>query len=553
MKMKKMIRRCVGTISVMAIVLTAFTSQAAQLPQTTAESSGYNATSRKADVMAFIHELQRQSNNIRVETLATTAEGFDIPMLILGNPPPRSPSELQFDDRAVVYIQANIHAGEVEGKEAAQMLARDILFDPANDYLDKLVVLITPVFNADGNDKISPDNRSRQNGPEQGVGVRYNGLNQDLNRDGMKLESPEVQGLVQNVLNKWDPVFFFDAHTHNGSYHQAAVTWTWGLSPNGDPSIYQYMNQSVWPEIASTMLQEHGLDTIPHGDFVDVKNPEKGWVPLPPHPRYLSNLVGLRNRLSVLNEQYPYADFKTRVMGAYHLMHAFLGYLHEHKTEVVNLVRKADSNAIARGLNPSKEDHFVTRFEAQPIDRKFTIEGYDMEVTDQPGGRPQVKPLLDKKRSYKDVPYYANYTTDQYVQLPRGYLIATHDQALITKIRQHGVAVEKLQESAKLNVEAYSVTRLSGAARSSEGHYANSVEGQYLNKEMEFPAGTYYISMAQPLGNLAAALLEPEAQDGLLYWNYFDRYLSYQFQPVAKEYPVYKLHQRVNLVTEYLP
>ena len=131
----------------------------------------------------------------------------------------------------------------------------------------------------------------------------------------MKLESAEVPGLVQNALQRWDPVFFLDCHTHNGSYHQEPVTWVWGLSPNGDPAIFDYMADTVWPAIGRRCGRRQHADH-PARRLPGPEGPAKGWVPLGPEPRYLSNYVGLRNRLAVLDEQYPYVDFKTRVQGA---------------------------------------------------------------------------------------------------------------------------------------------------------------------------------------------------------------------------------------------
>ncbi|MEO8225655.1 MAG: M14 family metallopeptidase, partial [Gammaproteobacteria bacterium] len=286
---------------------------AALTPLTRAESSGYTQTSTHAEVMSFIRALQQQTDRLRVETLGTSTEGRMIPLLVIGAPAPASPADLRHDKRAVVYFQADIHAGEVEGKEAALMLARDLVAGDAAQYLDRLVVLIAPIFNPDGNDRISTTNRTNQNGPPGGVGIRLNGQNLDLNRDGIKLETPEVRGLVQNVLQRWDPVFFLDSHTHNGSYHQEPVTWVWGLNANGEPAIFDYMADTVWPAIEKQMRERHATLTIPHGDFEDPRNPAKGWIPLGPEPRYLSNYVGLRNRLAVLDEQYPYVDLKTRV------------------------------------------------------------------------------------------------------------------------------------------------------------------------------------------------------------------------------------------------
>ncbi|MCP4451207.1 MAG: hypothetical protein GY809_07075, partial [Planctomycetes bacterium] len=90
---------------------------------TVAESSEFTRTSLHDDVMAFVHQLQERSDHIRVETLCQSAEGRDVPLLILGDPVPASVAQLKHDERLVVYVQANIHAGEVEGKEAVQMLA----------------------------------------------------------------------------------------------------------------------------------------------------------------------------------------------------------------------------------------------------------------------------------------------------------------------------------------------------------------------------------------------------------------------------------------------
>ena len=517
-------------------------------PLTEAETSGFTRTSLHGDVMEFVSELQALSPLIRVETMATSVGGRPLPLIVIGDPVPASPLDLRYDDRAVVYIQANIHAGEVEGKEAAMMLARDIVQGATQDYLDRLVILICPNFNPDGNDKISTQNRTNQIGPEGGVGIRYNGQNLDLNRDGMKLESPEAAGLVEKVLLRWDPVFFLDSHTHNGSYHQEPVTWTWGLNPNGDPGILSYMADVVLPDITRRTREDYGLLTIPHGDFINANDPGAGWIPLGPQPRYLSNYVGLRNRMSVLNEQYPYVDFETRVTGAYNLFRTFLDYLYYNKEEVVALVRDADRRMMERGRSPSPGD-FALEFDSRAIDFRITIEGYEMEVTQTEGGRSRARPT-ETLRTYEDVPYLADWAPTRTVPWPNGYLITVQDQAVIDKLLQHGIAVERLLQSVTLSVDAFNVTGAEGATRLNQGHYNTAVSGDYSTVEREFSEGTYYVSTAQSLGAVAVSLLEPESDDGLVYWNFFDRYLATQWSSAPQVYPVYKLRVPVSLVTE---
>ncbi len=519
-------------------------------PATRAEATAFAATSRYADVMSFIRELQRRSDLVRVETLGRSADGRDIPLLVIGDPPPPSPAALARDARAVVYFQANIHAGEVEGKEAALQLARSLVLDRSPDVLDRLVVLIAPIFNPDGNDKISTANRPRQNGPAEGVGVRFNGRNQDLNRDGMKLESPEVAGMVRNVLNRWDPVFFFDAHTHNGSYHEEPVTWVWGLNPMGDPALFEYMERTAWPAIEKRMRRSFDTLTIPHGDFLDPEAPELGWIPLGPEPRYLSNYVGLRNRLAVLDEQYPYVDFATRVRGSYHLMVSFLGLLHDQRDRIVALVEAADRRTIERGLNPAPDDVFIVDHERAALKRPVTIHGYEMQVEgDGKGPYKRVRPT-DVKKTYVDVPYLAKYVPKTTARLPRGYLLTVNDAPVIDKLRQHGIVVERLVEPVRMPVDVFTADQLTGSVRSLQGHYPSTVEGRSKIEVREFPVGTYVVRTAQSLANVAAYLLEPQSADGLVFWNYFDLYLAFQWWPEPKEYPVYKWYDPTALATE---
>ena len=143
--------------------------------QTAAEKSDFKSTSDYNDVRTYIEQLKKSSHFIRVENIATSSEGRDIPLLIIANPLPKSAKDLVNDKRIVVYIQADIHAGEVEGKEATLMYVRDLLNKKNPEVLKDVILLICPLFNPDGNEKISPLNRTYQNGPVNGVGLTYNG------------------------------------------------------------------------------------------------------------------------------------------------------------------------------------------------------------------------------------------------------------------------------------------------------------------------------------------------------------------------------------------
>jgi hypothetical protein len=527
--------------------LTSFTSTKKD-PLTVAESSNFTATSRYAEVIEFIRELQHQSSLIKVETLCWSSEGRAVPLLILGQPVPSSPHELRNDKRGLIYIQANIHAGEVEGKEASLMLARDILLNKKPPFLDKLVILIAPILNADGNEKISPENRPSQVGPEKGVGVRQNGQNLDLNRDSMKLESPELQGLVRNVLMRWDPLLLVDCHTTNGVYHEEPVTYSWPLNSNGDTSIIEYMRESMLPSISTHLKDKYNTLSIPYGIFMDVRNPEKGWRTFAPHPRFVTNYTGLRNRLAILDENYSYADYKTRVFGCYHFLLSILDYCHAHQDEIAALVAAADRKTIQRGLRPSEKDAFAVEFEMKALKEPVTVHGWEMKVFPREGRWPRVE-KTDVKRVFT-LPYYADFLPKRTVKFPYAYLLPDPIPEIKEKLLQHGIVIEALTQAAILEVESFRIKEIKGADRLYQGHRLNSVKGEYVVEQKKFPEGTVFIGTAQPLGTLAACLLEPESDDGLLVWNFFDRYLVTQWRGAPRTYPVYKLLKPVNIPKE---
>ena len=518
-------------------------------PLTVAEASEYKATSRHADVLAFVAELQRRSPHIRVEKLCMSPEGREVPLLVIGRPLPASPSSLRSDARGVIYIQANIHAGEVEGKEASLMLARDILLPEKPPYLDKLILLIAPIFNADGNEQISPENRRNQPGPEQGVGVRHNGQNLDLNRDALKLESPELRGLLENVLLRWDPLLLVDCHTTNGSYHEEVVTYAWALNPNGDSGIISFQRDRMMPEIEAILEKTYKTPAVGYGGFRDFRAPEKGWQTTEPQPRYITNYVGLRNRLSILDENYVYADFKARVTGNYSFLRAILDYCSAHIEEIKRLVAEADRKTVLRGMNPTEKDLFFVEYEVQPLKNPITVHAYETEVIPQgEGRRPQIR--RTDKVNVLTVPYYSDWIGKRGVRFPAGYIIAVPDREVVDNLLRHGLVVEKLREPAALEVEAFQLKEIKPAEALYQGHRTNRVKGEYSPQKKEFPAGTYLVSTAQPLGNLAAYLLEPESDDGLLVWNFFDRYIAQQWSRALQTYPVYKLLAPANLVKD---
>lgn len=534
-------------VIVLTIFLFVVTVQAQELA-TVAERSGYTETSNNADVLDFLRALAASSSKVKLTTIGTSAGGNQIPLMIVGDPAPATPAELINGNRIAVYIQANIHAGEVEGKEATMMLARDIVGSKYPGLLDNLVLLIVPNYNADGNDQIRPENRSHQGGPEKGVGERANGMNLDLNRDWMKLESPEARAVVGQVLNRWNPVLLVDCHTTNGSIHLETMTWSPQLHPSGDAQVMDYTIKKLLPAAAATLKEKFGYDSIPYGNFRDRSDPSQGWSTFGHEPRYTTNYMGLRNRLSVLLETYAYAEFKDRVMSTYGMLVGLLKQCASDAAGIRSLVAKADARAYARAQGgDAASDTLAVEVKLEAYDEPITVKSFEFEHFVDDNGRERLRPT-ETRKDYV-LPYFAKFVPTRTVPLPAWYVLQPGDRDIAKKLEQHGITVERLQKEVAVRAKRFYVTEMNSAENIFQGHRFTAVKGEWREEEVTLPAGSIAVNTAQPLGMLAACLLEPESDDGLTTWNFFDRKLTRQWGRGFLPHPVLCIDDQMPLPT----
>ena len=195
---------------------------------TRAERTEYRETSSYADVVDFLQRAAASEALVHYTTYGYTNEGRALPLAAVGDVEDASPASVRASGKTVVYLQGNIHGGEVCGKEALQVLLRDLLAGRHREWRESMVLLIAPVYNADGNERVSLTNRGRQHGPIGGMGQRPNAQGHDLNRDHMKLDSPEARS-VARLLSEYDPQVAIDLHTTNGTSRMPMPPQWWGI------------------------------------------------------------------------------------------------------------------------------------------------------------------------------------------------------------------------------------------------------------------------------------------------------------------------------------
>jgi hypothetical protein len=212
------------------------------------------------------------------------------------------------------------------------------------------------------------------------------------------------------------------------------------------------------------------------------------------------------------------------------------------------MLAEVDKKTIQRGSDPAVTDSFAIEYKVRPLKEKITIKAFEAERTNDTN----IYFSYRRTNRQKDVtvPYYADYYPTKSVRFPYAYLITTPDPEITDLLKMHGISIEKLAVDSKIEVQRFVISSLKSSSRLNQGHYTNTIKGTYASGTIAFPAGTIVVRTAQPLGYLAAYLLEPQSNDGLMYWNFFDRYLVPQWEMGFNPFPVCKVLNKTELVTK---
>ncbi|HEV2720285.1 MAG TPA: M14 family metallopeptidase, partial [Thermoanaerobaculia bacterium] len=399
----------------------------------------------------------------------------------------------------------------------AQMLLRDLV-STHRKLRDDLIVLVAPIYNADGNEHISPEHRTNQLGPLNGVGVRENAQGLDLNRDYMKLESPEARGLIANVLNRWDPLLTVDLHTTNGSYHGYQLTYSPTLNPNADDDIIDFERGTLLPHIRAAMKERRGKETYHYGNFVEQLQPEKGWYTFDQRPRFGNNYVGLRNRFTILSEAYSYIDFRARVEVTYEFLHEILAAVEKYGSKMMRIAAKADERIADGKLRKQGVRFEIAKWkDVEILWEKSAPAEEDKGAPDpwtEQGSIVRTGEIVPMKMTD-----YGVFAATEKEEVPYAYVIDAGETHAAEVLRTHGITVEKLDAETTLKVEQFAIKEDSLAEQEFQKHHERTLTGKWKTREETFPAGTFVVRMNQPLARLAFYLLEPRSDDGLINWN----------------------------------
>ncbi len=491
-------------------------------PRTRAERTSYLETSHYADVVAFLNSLHGRSE-LAFGSIGTTNKGRAIPYVVASRPRVSTPAEARRLARPIVYVQGNIHAGEVDGKEALLALLRDLTSSPGPNVLDSVVLIAVPIYNADGNERFAAQeaNRGSQNGPELvGEGANAQGLN--LNRDYVKAEAPETRASLA-MFNAWDPDVFVDLHTTDGSYHGYALTYAPPLNPAAP--LGAFTRDFVMPTLRARMQQDHNFATFDYGNFVSDDTLSKGWATFDSRPRFGTNYYGLRGRIAILSEAFSHDPFQRRVASTYAFTREILSVIAMNAKTIRGLTAAASRQPEDWNKTGEGPGSVAIRSEMATAPDSVAVVAEELERTGdstrtQPGV-PRGERRTGRFNAVK-MPVFDRFRPTLFTPPPVAYAVAPSDTQVVRLLRQHGVVVDSLPEARAARVETFIVDSAVASPRPFQGHHEMRLVGRWVSERRELRAGSRIVYTSQPLGLIAIYLLEPESDDGLVTWNFFD-------------------------------
>ncbi|HYM27283.1 MAG TPA: M14 family metallopeptidase [Steroidobacteraceae bacterium] len=492
---------------------------------TIAEESGFRRTGRTDEVTrlcaAFAAAWPRAVQSLE---FGRSAQGRPMRALLVSRADPRRVP--------VLMLQAGIHPGESDGKDAGFIALRELLGESAAPgALERIAILFVPAFNVDGHERFGRWNRPNQDGPEE-TGWRTTAQNLNLNRDYAKADSAEMRALL-GLVRVWDPLVCADLHVTDGANFQPDVSLQSEPVNQGDPQLFAAGRELRDAVIAD--LARSGSMPLPfYPDFVRTDDPASGFVLTVYSPRFSTGYFPQRNRFTLLVETHSWKDYATRVRVMRNTIVALAELLATRGTAWQELAHQADANAARSGGTEVVLDYSSGWNEGTGSRPDSQREG-SARLIDFPGyaysrdpssisGAP-VTVYDPRTPQVWRVPYRDAVVATLTVRAPLGGYVVPCEwaQEIGARLALHGIACEPVRAPSRgVQVEAFRATRAQFAAAPFEGRMRVGLDGSWQRESHDVAAGALFVPIAQPRARLVMHLLEPQAPDSYAAWGFFN-------------------------------
>jgi len=489
--------------------------------QTHAERTDYRETPRYEETLAYCRKLAAAApTQIRLGDFGRSGEGRALPLVVAATGGTFTPEASRRAGKVVVLVQANIHAGETDGKDAGLALLRDVVVLKTQPrLLEHVTLLFVPIYNADGHERRSPHNRINQNGPEE-MGWRANATNLNLNRDYMKADAPETRAWLR-LWNEWSPELFIDCHVTDGADFRYNVTYQFEEHENVPQPLRDWMRAAFEGRIVPATEALGNLLTT-YMEFRDNRDPvNKGVEGFIGTPRFATGYAPLRNRPALLIETHMLKDYRTRVRATYDLLRTALEDVNRDPAGWLRVAKETDQRVVEEGsaYDPERKVALRIAFTDKSVPRVIKGVEFRRELSDVSGA---VRVVYGTKPYDYTVPFYNESRATVSVPTPLYYIIPPQWTEPVEVLAAHGVRLQRLAEPVTVEVESYRFSEVKWASASFENRLPVSQKNQLVRERRTYAANSVVVPLAQPAGRLVINLLEPDAPDSFVYWGFFN-------------------------------
>ncbi|MBA2732070.1 MAG: M14 family metallopeptidase [Acidobacteria bacterium] len=488
--------------------------------QTLAEKTDYRETPRYDETVAYSRKLVAASPLLRFKSFGQSGEGRQLPLLIAASGNSFTPQAARKAGKAIIMIQSCIHAGESDGKDAGLALLRDIAITKTRPgLLDRAVILFIPIYNTDGHERFGPFNRINQNGPTE-MGWRATSANLNLNRDYMKADAPETRAWLK-LWTEWNPDLLIDCHVTDGADFQYNITYIYEHHEHVAAPVLAWMrdafDQRIFPATEST-----GNLLAQYMTFRDNRDLTKGIDGFVMPPRFSTGYTTIRNRPGVTIETHMLKDYRNRVRGTYDLLRFTLEEVNRNPEKLLRAVREADEQSVKAGQSYDASRRYPLRIQITDKARPFQFKGVESR-TEQSDISGQVRVIFGTKPRDITIPFYDESRVGVAVAPPLYYIVPPQWKSVIDVMSAHGLRLQRLLAPATIEVESYRFGNVKFAPGPFEGRIVpNEITKEIVREQRTYPAGSIVVQVAQPAGNVAVHLLEPDAPDSFIAWGFFN-------------------------------
>ena len=486
---------------------------------TPAELSGFRTTPSYAETLAYLERLQKEApGQIRLETFGLSPQGRPMMAVIANADGVFAPEAARTAKLPIVLVQAGIHPGEIEGKDAGLMLLRDFAVTGKLPHLlDHAVLVFIPVFSVDGHENSSPYNRINQNGPES-MGFRGQSQYLNLNRDYIKADTPEMRAWL-TLWRRWRPDLLIDVHTTDGADYQYDLTWYLEDPHKLDAGVSRWQQQAM----ASVMpaYEKRGHLASIYLEFKDGADPRQGIENFGSGPRFSTGYAALWNRPGLLIETHMLKSYATRVRAAYDLVALMLDYAGQNAASLLEANAKADAATIARAGDPSAR--VALTFKLDPSATPFTLKGHAFTLSHSDISNAAWIQYDPAKPETYVIPNRNGLLPDILIAPPAAYAIPAQWTDVILRLKAHGIAYRQLDCATGVTAMGYQLDNPKWGSQPFESHLMlRDVQVHLVPRQEVLPPGSVIVPLDQAGANIAIELLEPDAPDSLLRWGLLD-------------------------------